>query len=90
MPKLMRHVEGQALYLKLLTSFLRFLNPLLRASPISETTRALYMATTKLFLVLLHDYPEFLAAHHNHLCDALPLSCIQLQVRRLRCVAQTH
>lgn len=81
LPKAMRDADGQASYLRLLVKLLRFLSPLLSESPLSNSTRALYMATCKLFMVLLHDYPEFLVMHHNTLCDVLPVSCLQLQVR---------
>lgn len=43
-----------------------------------ETTRALYRGTQRIILVLLHDFPEFLAQAAFALCDAIPTQCIQL------------
>jgi CCR4-NOT transcription complex subunit 1 len=81
MPKLLRDREGQAAFLRLLQSLLRLLEPHLAPGVVmSDMIRSLYSATCKIFLVLLHDFPEFLSAFHITLCDAIPTSCIQLQV----------
>ena len=83
MPKILKHRDGQAAFHRLLLFLLRFLNPFLQRGPMSETTRALYSATCKILLVLLHDFPDFLAVYYSSLCDAVPASCIQLQVCRI-------
>jgi CCR4-NOT transcription complex subunit 1 len=33
----------------------------------------------RVLLVLLHDRPEFLCSHHFSLCNAVPMTCIQLR-----------
>lgn len=43
-----------------------------------ETTRALYLGTQRIILVLLHDFPDFLSQAFFALCDAIPPQCIQL------------
>lgn len=88
MPKLLRDSDGQVSFHRLLLSLLRFIGPFLRDQQMTDTVRALYTATCKIFLVLLHDFPEFLSKYHISLCDALPASCLQLQVR-LMCLFST-
>lgn len=80
MPKLLRDADGQVSFNRLLLSLLRFMDPFLRDQQMNDTVKALYTATCKIFLVLLHDFPEFLSNYHVSLCDAIPASCLQLQV----------
>jgi CCR4-NOT transcription complex subunit 1 len=39
----------------------------------------LYRATLRIFLILLHDFPDFLSGYHHSLVDTLPPACIQLK-----------
>lgn len=39
---------------------------------------ALYLGTQRIILVLLHDFPDFLAQAYYALCDVVPPQCIQL------------
>ena len=57
---------------------MRFLAPFLRKGELTDTTRALYIGTQRILLVLLHDFPEFLSQAYYALGDAIPPSCIQL------------
>jgi CCR4-NOT transcription complex subunit 1 len=57
---------------------MRFLAPFLRRGELTDTTRALYIGTQRILLVLLHDFPEFLSQAYYALGDAIPSSCIQL------------
>lgn len=43
-----------------------------------ETTRALYLGTQRIILVLLHDFPDFLSQAFFALCDVIPPQCVQL------------
>lgn len=52
--------------------------PFLRRGELGETTRALYLGTQRIILVLLHDFPDFLSQAFFALCDAIPPQCIQL------------
>jgi CCR4-NOT transcription complex subunit 1 len=54
------------------------LAPFLRRGELGETTRALYLGTQRIILVLLHDFPDFLSQAFFALCDAIPPQCIQL------------
>ena len=71
--------RGWPAYLQLLLAQLLFLEPFLRSSELTDTIRLLYKGTLRLLLVLLHDFPEFLCQYHFRLCDAIPLSCIQMR-----------
>ena len=59
-------------------NLLRFLSPLLGNGKLDDATRSLYAGTLRILLVLLHDFPDFLAAYHHSLTDAVPPSCVQL------------
>ena len=71
--------RGWPPYLQLLLSQLLFLEPFLRHAELTDAVRLLYKGTLRLLLVLLHDFPEFLCQFHFRLCDAIPLSCIQMR-----------
>ena len=80
MPKLLqsKSQEGWSSFHRQLVSLLRFLGPFLRKGELAETTRALYLGTQRIILVLLHDFPDFLTQAFFGLCDAIPTQCIQL------------
>lgn len=71
--------RGWPPYLQLLLAQLLFLEPFLRHAELTDAVRLLYKGTLRLLLVLLHDFPEFLCQFHFRLCDAIPLSCIQMR-----------
>ena len=81
MPPLLtaRKQVGWPTYVTLLLSQLQFLEPFLKHAELTDVVRLLYKGTLRLFLVLLHDFPEFLAQYHFRLCDAIPLTCVQLR-----------
>ncbi|WFD29244.1 hypothetical protein MSPP1_000251 [Malassezia sp. CBS 17886] len=80
LPQLLRAGGDSATaFHRLFVAQLRFLAPFLHGGPLHETTRLLYMATVRLLLLLLHDFPEYLALHHESLCDVMPTTCIQLR-----------
>mmetsp|Transcript_10455 Transcript_10455/g.28626 ORF Transcript_10455/g.28626 Transcript_10455/m.28626 type:complete len:1846 (+) Transcript_10455:184-5721(+) len=81
MPPLLmaRDQAGWPTYITLLLSQLQFLEPFLKHAELTDVVRLLYKGTLRLFLVLLHDFPEFLAQYHFRLCDAIPLTCVQLR-----------
>lgn len=56
-----------------------FLGPHLHACALNEAFRVLFQSTLKLFVVIMHDFPEFLYENHYFLCDVIPLSCVQLR-----------
>ena len=81
MPPLLtaRDQVGWPTYVTLLLAQLQFLEPFLKHAELTDVVRLLYKGTLRLFLVLLHDFPEFLAQYHFRLCDAIPLTCVQMR-----------
>ncbi|PWN28002.1 Not1-domain-containing protein [Jaminaea rosea] len=80
MPKLLANRQhGWAAFHRLFCSLLRFLGPILRKAELQDTSRSLYRGTLRIFLVLLHDFPDFLAAYHHSLCDLVPYTCTQMR-----------
>lgn len=80
MPKLLaENREGWSAFHKLLLSLLKFLAPFLKEADLQLASRDLYRGTLRLFLVLLHDFPEFLSGYYFSLCDVIPYRCVQLR-----------
>lgn len=79
LPHLLKIQKGWPYMHRLLLSLLQFLHPFLRTSQLTEPVRKLYKGTLRVLLVLLHDFPEFLCDYHLSLCDAIPVTCIQLR-----------
>ncbi|KAI0646780.1 Not1-domain-containing protein [Trametes meyenii] len=81
MPKLLlsENRDGWAAFYKLLLSLFKFLGPFLKTADLQSAGRDLYRGTLRLLLVLLHDFPEFLAEYYFSLCDVIPPRCIQLR-----------
>ncbi|PIA15624.1 Not1-domain-containing protein [Coemansia reversa NRRL 1564] len=63
----------------LLESQLQFLEPFTVTGQITESLKLLYRGVICVILVVLHDYPEFLASYALQLCDAVPSNCVQLR-----------
>ena len=70
--------SGWSVYIQLLISQLRFLEPFLMYAELTDVVRLLYKGTLRLLLVLLHDFPEFLGQYHFRLCDVIPPTCVQV------------
>lgn len=81
MPRLLidHEQKGWPLLQRLLTAILRFMEPHLRTADLSEPIKLLYKGMLRMFLVLLHDFPEFLCNHHFNFCDIIPPNCVQLR-----------
>lgn len=81
MPKLLmaKAQRGWPLFQRLLADLLKFLQPHLTQTELSEPIRLLYKGTLRVLLVLLHDFPEFLCDYHFSFCDVIPSSCVQLR-----------
>lgn len=65
------------LILKMVSFLSQFLTEPRRG--ISGGVRVLYGGLLRVLLVLLHDFPEFLCAHHMDFCDVIPPVCVQLR-----------
>jgi CCR4-NOT transcription complex subunit 1 len=81
MPKLLNTKQPKAAQMlqRLLVELFRFLAPFLRPGEMTDAIRMYYRGTLRMLLVLLHDFPEFLADHHFALCDAIPSTCVQMR-----------
>ncbi|CDF36049.1 unnamed protein product [Chondrus crispus] len=73
--------HGGNMYLHLLNTMLRFLSEYLKdpLDSLSEGIRTLYKGVLRVFLVLLHDFPEFLCDYHMAIVDVIPHCCVQLR-----------
>ena len=67
------------MYATLLSQLIKFLAPFLRNIELTQSVMLLYKGSLRLFLVLLHDFPEFLCNCHYQFCDVIPPNCIQLR-----------
>lgn len=63
----------------LLIDYLLFLEPYIKVGEMAPPVKKLYEGTLRVFLVLLHDFPSFLAGHHLSFCNVIPQNCIQLR-----------
>jgi CCR4-NOT transcription complex subunit 1 len=64
---------------QLLMDLFLFLEPHLRKIDLTDSMRQLYKGTIRVLLVLLHDFPSFLAAYHLSFCNVIPDNCVQLR-----------
>lgn len=71
--------KGWSLYAQLLIDLIEFEAPFLRNVELPPSVDLLYKGTLKMFLVLLHDFPEFLCEYCYSLCDVIPCNAIQLR-----------
>jgi len=81
MPKLllMKDPKGWQMLQRLLVDLFSYMAPFLRGGEMHQAVRTLYKGTLRMLLVLLHDFPEFLADHHFSLCDVIPVTCVQMR-----------
>lgn len=66
-------------YHSLLIALFKFLGPFLSSPKLQDSSRALYKGTMRILLVLLHDFPDFLAEYYLTLVEALPPHCTQIR-----------
>ncbi|KAJ2068431.1 CCR4-NOT core subunit cdc39, partial [Coemansia sp. S155-1] len=78
-PRLVESKDAWPLAASLLESQLAFLQPFIASGQITESLKLLYRGMVCVILVVLHDFPEFLAAYALKLCDSIPANCVQLR-----------
>jgi len=71
--------KGWALAHQLLIDLFLFLEPHLRRTELTEAMKHLYRGILRVLLVLLHDFPAFLAGYHLSFCNVIPENCVQLR-----------
>ncbi|CAL8088009.1 unnamed protein product [Calicophoron daubneyi] len=69
----------QAMYAQLLVDLLKFLGYFLQNALMPKPIQCLYKATLRLFLVLIHDFPEFVSDYYALFCDVVPSNSIQMR-----------
>jgi CCR4-NOT transcription complex subunit 1 len=67
------------MYALLLVDALRLVAPFIRSGENTPSFQAYYKGILKTFMLLLHDFPEFLCEHYYEFCDCLPLISHQLR-----------
>lgn len=80
-PKLlnMENRKGWSLLISHMTAILEFLYPFLKKNDLNDAVCILYRGLLRVLLVLLHDFPDFLAAFHLDLTNHIPPNCVQLR-----------
>ncbi|KAJ1891203.1 CCR4-NOT core subunit cdc39, partial [Kickxella alabastrina] len=78
-PRLMADKQCWGLAAALFEAQLRFLEPFIASGQVGESLKLLYRGMVCVVLVVLHDFPEFLADYALSLCDAIPVGCVQLR-----------
>eukprot|EP00978_Attheya_sp_CCMP212_P003167 scaffold6570_cov51-Attheya_sp.AAC.6 len=76
---LVKGQNGWGVAHQLLIDLFLFLEPHLRKTELTEPIKHLYKGTMRVLLVLLHDFPAFLAAYHLSFCNVIPENCVQLR-----------
>jgi CCR4-NOT transcription complex subunit 1 len=64
---------------QLLIDYLLFLEPHIKDGEMTPPVKKLYEGALRVFLVILHDFPSFLAGYHLSLCNVIPDTCVQLR-----------
>jgi CCR4-NOT transcription complex subunit 1 len=81
MPKLLDLPEkkGWPYLANLLGCLVRFQGEYIDGIDFPEPIAVMYKGTLRIFLVILHDYPQFLIENHYSLCNDIPSSFVQLR-----------
>ncbi|KAK0628986.1 CCR4-Not complex component, Not1-domain-containing protein [Bombardia bombarda] len=74
----MANDAGWAPFTILLQELLLYLGDLLKPLEVSSLAKEIYQSVLKLLVILHHDFPEYLAAHHVPLYQCLPPHAAQL------------
>lgn len=64
---------------QLLIDLLLFLEPHLRKVELTDAIKKYYDGALRVILMLVHDFPTFLAAYHLSFCNVIPENCVQLR-----------
>ncbi|CCH44325.1 CCR4-NOT transcription complex subunit 1 [Wickerhamomyces ciferrii] len=75
----LNHPKAQGKFVLLLLDLLRFESRYIKQKDVPEVISVIYKGTLRLFLLLLHDYPEILVQYHYQLCCEIPPSFVQLR-----------
>lgn len=70
--------KAQVKFVLLLLGLLRFICKYL-TSPLPEVVSVIYKGTLRVFMLILHDYPEVFVKNHFQLASEIPSSFVQLK-----------
>lgn len=92
MPKLLKADSDKNWpeYHNLLLALFKFIAPYLSAPKMHDASRVFFKGTMRIVLVLLHDFPEFLAEYYHSLIDAIPPHCVQFRNVILSAFPRNH
>lgn len=76
---LLKEQKGWGMMHQLMIDLLLFLEPHLRKVELTEATKKYYDGSLRVILMLVHDFPTFLAAYHLSFCNVIPENCVQLR-----------
>lgn len=81
LPNLLLFLDQKAWHIahQLLIDLFLFLEPYLRRVDLTQPIKKLYEGTLRVLLVLLHDFPAFLAGYQLSFCNVIPENCVQLR-----------
>jgi len=71
--------KGWAIAHQLLIDLFLFMEPYLRKAELSDAIKALYKGSLRVLLLLIHDFPSFLADYHLSFCNVIPENCVHLR-----------
>ncbi|CAI4215426.1 unnamed protein product [Parascedosporium putredinis] len=70
--------EGWAPLTRLIVDMLDYLGEQLKVPDLAASSKEVYRSILKFFVVLQHDFAEYVSANYNQLCWAIPTHCAQL------------
>jgi CCR4-NOT transcription complex subunit 1 len=76
---LARDQKGWGVMHQLLIDLFLFMEPHLRKLELTDALKKYYDGTLRVILMLVHDFPTFLAAYHLSFCNVIPENCVQLR-----------
>jgi CCR4-NOT transcription complex subunit 1 len=71
--------KGWNIMHQLLIDHFLFLEPFLKKVELTAAIKKMYEGTLRVLLVLLHDFPSFLASYSLSFCNVIPDTCVQLR-----------
>lgn len=71
--------KGWGVMHQLLIDLFLFMEPHLRKLELTDALKKYYDGTLRVILMLVHDFPAFLAAYHLSFCNVIPENCVQLR-----------
>eukprot|EP00884_Botryococcus_braunii_P018000 jgi/Botrbrau1/4884/Bobra.0032s0039.1 len=67
--------EGMKCFHDLVLAALAFLEPALQATEVMPGYKCFFQGVVRVFVGLLHDYPEYLSEYALELCSVIPVQC---------------